>query len=142
MRHAITKRHQGCLRSQCVKKEAAVKERLTPEETEGFSKALDTGPIDFATSRADVKPSSALPGRKLVDIDQLKLDLEMVLVTDDEPPPTLTEVAKRLGYSCSTLYRYFPNVKNGKKETGRCPGGNTTGVPRLGVCGGSPGCQN
>ena len=29
-----------------------------------------------------------------------------------------------------------------KKETGRCPGGNTTGVPRLGVCGGSPGCQN
>ena len=30
----------------------------------------------------------------------------------------------------------------GKKETGRCPGGNTTGVPRLGVCGGSPGCQN
>jgi len=108
--HAITKRHQGWLRSQCVKKEAAVKERLTPEETEGFSKALDTGPIDFATSRPDVKPSSALPGRKLVDIDQLKLDLEMVLVTDDEPPPTLTEVAKRLGYSCSTLYRYFPEL--------------------------------
>jgi len=26
-----------------------------------------------------------------------------------------------------------------KKETGRCPGGNMTGSPRLGVCGGSPG---
>lgn len=26
-----------------------------------------------------------------------------------------------------------------KKETGRCSGGNTTGGPRLGVCGGSTG---
>src|SRR6266516_3423790 len=31
--------------------------------------------------------------------------------------------------------------KEHKKETDRCPGGNTAGVPRLGVCGGSPGCR-
>ncbi len=82
--HAITKRHQEWLSSQRVKK----------------AKALETGPIDNAIP--NVKPASALPSRKLVDINQLKLDLEMVLVTDEEPPPTLTEVAKRLEYSCST----------------------------------------
>ena len=30
-------------------------------------------------------------------------------------------------------------AEENKKETGRCSGGNTTGGPRLGVCGGSPG---
>jgi len=45
----------------------------------------------------------------------------------------------RIGRYYAIVARFERNEY--KKETGRCPGGNMTGRPRLGVCGGSPGCS-
>jgi AraC-like DNA-binding protein/transcriptional regulator with XRE-family HTH domain len=123
--HAITKRYQEWLSSQRVKKDKAaatenasilsteyitVKERLTVGEPEGSPRALKKGPIGSTPPVSNVKPASALPRRKLVDINQLRLALEMVLITEEEPSPPLTVVAKRLEWSCSTLYCYFPEL--------------------------------
>lgn len=49
-------------------------------------------------------------GRKSVVIEQLRRELELVLASEQEPLPTVKEVAKRLGYSCATLYEYFPEM--------------------------------
>ncbi len=45
-----------------------------------------------------------------VETSQVRLALEKVLAANDDPPPTLTQVAKRLGQGTPVLYRCHPTA--------------------------------
>src|SRR2546429_468028 len=52
------------------------------------------------------------PGRREpMDAEALRQSLEAILASNEEPPPSIREVALRLGYrSESTLYYHFPEL--------------------------------
>ncbi len=64
--------------------------------------------VDEGRGLKDAKDTAAGQQRKVVDIDGLRRALEVVLMGEESPPPTMVEVARRLGFSSSVLYHYFP----------------------------------
>jgi hypothetical protein len=56
-----------------------------------------------------VRPKPRKPFKRL-DIDHMRRTLEEVLVGDEEPPPSVREVGRRLGYDHSYLRKYFPEL--------------------------------
>lgn len=85
---------------------------------------LQTTPLDFLTkppksiSAGELKSLPAQTARASVqktfnqlDLDQLRQALEAVLVSDEEPPSSLNQIAKQLGYSDHTaLGRRLPEL--------------------------------
>jgi AraC-like DNA-binding protein len=59
-------------------------------------------------------------GRERIRLEELRQALEAVLASDEEPPPSVPEVAQRLGYrSERSLYRRFPELSRAIAERHR-----------------------
>jgi AraC-like DNA-binding protein len=57
------------------------------------------------------RPITLREKRTALSSDELRLALEAVLVSEEEPPPSINEVAKRLGYRDRVpLYKRFPEL--------------------------------
>ncbi len=71
-------------------------------------KAVEMSDSKHPLSAESVMAAKTGGQRKYVDVDNLRQSLEGVLASNEEPFPSITEVARRLGYDSSTLYHYFP----------------------------------
>jgi AraC-like DNA-binding protein len=71
-------------------------------------KAVETSDSKRSLSAESVMAAKTGGQRKCVDVDDLRQSLECLLASNEEPFPSITEIASRLGYTSSTLYRYFP----------------------------------
>ncbi len=110
---------------------AIVMQRRKPVNIEEIGKAMETILIENKTPPPTLEETAKLLGvsvatlnkyypelcariaalrRKPVKAEQLRQDLEQALASDEVPPPPLREVAKRLGYSTSTLRGYYPEL--------------------------------
>jgi AcrR family transcriptional regulator/predicted DNA-binding transcriptional regulator AlpA/transcriptional regulator with XRE-family HTH domain len=118
--HTISRKYQEWLdvqkptRQQVVPTGATkctVSERQLHHDAEVGSpqkKSVETSDSKRPLSAESVKAAKTGDQRKCVDVDDLRQSLECVLASNEEPFPSITEIAKRLGYTSSTLYRYFP----------------------------------
>jgi hypothetical protein len=69
---------------------------------------LDLRPVrPQPPSEAPITPARA---RKRVDVDRLRCALEKVLQFPEDPPASMRQVAKRLGYAHADLHRRFPDL--------------------------------
>jgi Fe-S-cluster containining protein len=50
----------------------------------------------------------AIAAKRHADTEHLQKMLEAIMVNDENPPPSMREVARRLGYSVQVLCRHFP----------------------------------
>jgi DNA-binding XRE family transcriptional regulator len=58
--------------------------------------------------------------QKPFDSNQIQQALLSALNTKEEPPPTMKEVAERLGYNRRTIYRHFPDLCHDISTKSRC----------------------
>jgi transcriptional regulator with XRE-family HTH domain len=69
--------------------------------------------VDFAQTAAPAPapaPSKARRPRRPFKVEAARRALQAVLAREEQPPPALRQVAKRLGYSLSPLYRHCPDL--------------------------------
>lgn len=69
---------------------------------------VDPGSVTLRTPRK-VRPEPRKPFKRL-DIDRMRRALEEILVGDEEPPPSMHEVGRRLGYDHNYLRKHFPEL--------------------------------
>lgn len=62
-------------------------------------------------SQFPTSTSSRAESRK-IDLKQLEQELQALLLKHECPPPSMEEVARRLGYDCRTIFKYFPELCN------------------------------
>lgn len=86
--------------------------RLLGTTPRSFLLEKPTAP-DFAPVKrgSDIHPIVLREKRTALSSDELRQALEAVLTSDEDPPPSLEEVTKRLGYRSSTVLRNrFPEL--------------------------------
>jgi len=52
----------------------------------------------------------AIAAKRRADTERIQKMLETIMVDDENPPPSMREVARRLGYSVQVLCRHFPEM--------------------------------
>ena len=111
--HAIVIQHRKPVNIEEIGKALeliVVESKTLPPTLEEVAKLLGVSVSTLNRYHPELCSRIAALRRKPVKAEQLRQDLEQALVSDEVPPPPLKEVAKRLGYSTSTLSRYYPEL--------------------------------
>lgn len=95
----------------CYRLEISLLDFLSPEKlgSRSFSKILQKCK-EQAFFRGTTLPRTPRVSPKSFDPNQVRDAILVMLASNEEPPPTMKEVAKRLGYDRRTICSHFPDL--------------------------------
>jgi AraC-like DNA-binding protein/DNA-binding XRE family transcriptional regulator len=76
------------------------------------SGTLDLGKLRIQSLPDIPNPTEKRRRRIPLDVDQIRKSLETVLASEEQPPPSMRTVAKRLNYSPRELREHFPELSH------------------------------
>ncbi len=100
------------LRIKCELEAVLADDETPPRPLSDVARRLDQHPIALHNYFPDLSRAIVERRQRYQEAEQLRIrqELEAILASDEDPPPSLSEVTRQLGCSPSSIYNFYPEL--------------------------------